>query len=125
MQEALYYTKADGQVVKCNLCPWNCVLKPGQTGVCKVRSNESGTLVTHVYNKVAAFGIDPIEKKPLYHFYPGKNILSIGEVGCNLKCTFCQNHRISQCYASEFSGFYDISSEQIVEEAEKWWNENA
>lgn len=119
MKEALYYTKSAGGVVKCSLCPWNCDLKPGQTGVCKVRTNENGTLFTRVYNRVAALGIDPIEKKPLYHFYPGTNILSIGEVGCNLHCSFCQNHRISQCYASEFTGFQPISSEQIVEEALK------
>ena len=121
-QEALYYEKQNNQNVKCTLCPWFCELKPGMTGVCKVRRNEYGKLVTDVYNRVAALGTDPIEKKPLYHFHPSGNILSIGEVGCNLKCTFCQNHRISQCYASEFSGFYDISSEQIVEEAEKTWH---
>ena len=122
MQEALFYTKLGGQTIRCDLCPWNCVLKPGQTGVCKVRSNEDGILYTHVYNKIAALGIDPIEKKPLYHFYPGKNILSIGEVGCNMHCTFCQNHRISQCFASEFNGFQEITSEEIVNEALKTYH---
>jgi pyruvate formate lyase activating enzyme len=117
MYEAQFYTKLENQLVKCDLCPWDCVLKPGQTGICKVRSNENGQLFTHIYNKVAAFGIDPIEKKPLYHFHPGKNILSIGEVGCNLQCSFCQNHRISQCFASEFSGFYELDSKQIVAKA--------
>jgi len=105
MQEALFYQKQGNQKVTCELCPWFCELKTGMVGVCKVRRNENGRLITDVYNRVAALGTDPIEKKPLYHFHPGKNILSIGEVGCNLKCTFCQNHRISQCYASEFSGF--------------------
>jgi pyruvate formate lyase activating enzyme len=76
-------------------------------------------LITHVYNKIAAFGIDPIEKKPLYHFHPGKNILSIGEVGCNLHCTFCQNHNISQCFASDFSRFQEITSQQLVQKALK------
>ena len=114
MYEALFYTKLENQMVRCDLCPWNCILKPGQTGNCKVRSNETGMLITHVYNKVAAFGIDPIEKKPLYHFHPGKNILSIGEVGCNLHCKFCQNYRISQCFADEFSGFQKITSDQLV-----------
>lgn len=117
MYEAQFYTKLGNQTVKCDLCPWNCVLKPGKTGICKVRSNQNGQLFTHVYNKIAAFGIDPIEKKPLYHFYPGKNILSIGEVGCNLYCSFCQNHRISQCFASEFKGFYELNSTQIIEKA--------
>ncbi len=117
MQEAKFYTKLENQFVRCDLCPWNCVLKSGETGVCKVRSNEKGQLVTHVYNRVAAFGIDPIEKKPLYHFHPGKNILSIGEVGCNLQCSFCQNHRISQCFATDFNGFHEFDSKQIVEKA--------
>lgn len=117
MQEAQFYTKLENNIVRCDLCPWDCVLKPGQTGVCKVRSNDNGQLVTHIYNKVAAFGIDPIEKKPLYHFHPGKSILSIGEVGCNLRCSFCQNHRISQCFASEFNGFHELDSKQIVEKA--------
>ena len=122
MHEALFYTKLDKRVVRCDLCPWNCVLKHGQTGFCKVRENIDGQLVTHVYNKIAAFGVDPVEKKPLYHFYPGKNILSIGEVGCNLRCTFCQNHRISQCYATEFRGFHTITSQEIVQEALKTYH---
>jgi pyruvate formate lyase activating enzyme len=117
MHEAQFYKKLENHVVRCDLCPWNCELNPNQTGVCKVRSNEKGQLFTHVYNKVAAFGIDPIEKKPLYHFHPGKNILSVGEVGCNLHCSFCQNHRISQCFASDFNGFYELNSKQIVEKA--------
>ncbi len=122
MQEALFYTKLENQTVRCDLCPWNCILNPGQTGNCKVRENIEGKLITHVYQKVAALGVDPVEKKPLYHFYPGKNILSVGEVGCNLHCKFCQNHRISQCSATDFHGFHDISSEQIVNEALKTWN---
>jgi pyruvate formate lyase activating enzyme len=119
MHEAQYYTKLTNQTVQCDLCPWNCILKPGQTGSCKVRSNENGKLVTHVFNKIAAFGIDPVEKKPLYHFYPGKNILSVGEVGCNLHCSFCQNHNISQCFASEFEGFQEITPAQLVAKALK------
>ena len=122
MQEALFYTKLENNKVRCELCPWNCQLDSGQTGICKVRTNENGKLVSLVYNKVAALGTDPIEKKPLYHFYPGKNILSIGEVGCNLHCSFCQNHRISQCFADEFSGFNNITSKKIVNEALKTWN---
>lgn len=117
MQEALFYQKAEGNVVKCLLCPWFCELKPGQTGICKVRENMDGNLVTHVYNQVAALGTDPIEKKPLYHFFPGKNILSIGEVGCNLHCSFCQNHHISQCFATDFKGFHAVNAEQIQKTA--------
>jgi pyruvate formate lyase activating enzyme len=117
MQEALFYTKKENNQVKCELCPWFCELNPGQTGSCKVRENIGGTLVTHVYNQVAALGVDPIEKKPLYHFFPGKNILSIGEVGCNLHCTYCQNHQISQCMATRFSGFHAATPGQIINKA--------
>ncbi|MCG6186470.1 AmmeMemoRadiSam system radical SAM enzyme [Maribellus maritimus] len=122
MYEALFYTKLEDGTVKCELCPWNCILKVGQTGFCKVRENIDGKLITLVYNKVAALGVDPIEKKPLYHFFPGKNILSIGEVGCNLRCNFCQNHRISQCRASDFKGFHKITPEEIITEALKTFN---
>ncbi|MCY1721335.1 AmmeMemoRadiSam system radical SAM enzyme [Prolixibacteraceae bacterium Z1-6] len=122
MKEALFYTKLKENRVKCELCPWNCILNIDQTGNCKVRTNQNGRLITEVYNKVAALGSDPIEKKPLYHFYPGTSILSIGEVGCNLHCSFCQNHRISQCEAKQFSGFHNIASDQIITEALKTWN---
>lgn len=121
MHEALFYKKLENKKVRCELCPWNCELLPQQTGTCKVRFNENGKLYSSVYNRVAALGTDPIEKKPLYHFHPGKNILSIGEVGCNLQCSFCQNHRISQCYASEFKGFQNITAEKIITEAIKTW----
>lgn len=117
MQEAQFYKKTNGNTVKCLLCPWFCELSPGQTGNCKVRENIDGLLVTHVYNQVAALGTDPIEKKPLYHFFPGKNILSIGEVGCNLHCTFCQNFHISQCYATQYDAFHTTSVNQIVKMA--------
>jgi pyruvate formate lyase activating enzyme len=119
MHEAQFYIKGADLKVECQLCPFYCVLNEGQTGNCKVRVNKNGKLFTLVYNKIAALGIDPIEKKPLYHFYPGKNILSIGEVGCNLHCSFCQNHHISQCMASDFSGFLEITSEKIIEKAIK------
>jgi len=117
MQEAQFYEKHENKEVKCLLCPCFCILKTGQTGSCGVRENVNGQLMTHVYNRVAALGTDPVEKKPLYHFYPGKMILSVGEVGCNMHCMFCQNHRISQCRATDFHGFHEITSRQIVHEA--------
>jgi pyruvate formate lyase activating enzyme len=82
--------------VRCRLCPHSCLLKPGQSGNCLVRRNEGGTLVSLIYNQATAIALDPIEKKPLYHFHPGKEILSIGTSGCNLHCSFCQNWEISQ-----------------------------
>ena len=117
MQEADFYTKLKNNIVKCELCPWFCELKPGQTGNCKVRKNMDGTLMTLVYNHVSALALDPIEKKPLYHFLPGSQILSVGSVGCNLHCSFCQNHHISQCSAENFSYFREITAEQLAEMA--------
>ena len=96
IKEALYYTKMQEETVKCHLCPHLCSIEPGETGVCKVRKNNGGKLVSLNYGKIASYGKDPIEKKPLYHFYPGESIFSIGSFGCNFKCDFCQNYTISQ-----------------------------
>lgn len=82
--------------VKCNLCNHRCLIKDGKRGVCNVRENRSGSLETLVYGKVVARNIDPIEKKPLFHFMPGSRSYSIATVGCNLKCRFCQNADIAQ-----------------------------
>ncbi len=119
VQEALFYEKEAGNEVKCTLCPWYCHLQQGQTGVCKVRKNTAGKLESLVYNKVAALGLDPIEKKPFFHYFPGKNILSIGNVGCNLHCTFCQNHNISQCRADKFRRYLELTSRELLEKAKK------
>jgi pyruvate formate lyase activating enzyme len=94
--EALYYTKLDNKKVKCNLCPHQCIIGEGKYGICKVRINKRGELFTDNYGLVSSMGFDPIEKKPLYHFYPGSEILSVGSIGCNLQCEFCQNWQISQ-----------------------------
>lgn len=105
---AEYYQKRDNKDVRCTLCPHYCYLKEGQYGKCKVRVNIDGELVSMVYGRVEAINFDPIEKKPLYHFYPGSEILSIGTAGCNFNCFFCQNHQLSQRGISLFakdSGF--------------------
>lgn len=91
-----FYQKLDSGKIKCLLCRHYCKLKEGQTGVCGVNKNEGGHLVNLVYGKPAAINIDPIEKKPLYHFLPGTTALSLGTVGCNMQCSFCQNWQISQ-----------------------------
>jgi pyruvate formate lyase activating enzyme len=96
MHEALYWESAPEQKVKCLLCPHECLIPEGRTGVCRVRENRQGTLFTLVYGQPAAVHTDPVEKKPLYHFYPGKQILSVGTYGCNLRCSFCQNYHLSQ-----------------------------
>lgn len=88
-------TRPDGSVA-CGLCPHRCVLAPGSTGICRVRRNENGAMVLPFYGQASGLSVDPIEKKPLYHFLPGSQTWSIGYVGCNLRCPFCQNHAISQ-----------------------------
>lgn len=90
MQEALYYEKQD-LGVRCTLCPHYCYLKAAETGRCGVRQEKDGILLTMNYGLCAAMAMDPIEKKPLYHFHPGRKVFSIGTVGCNLECGFCQN----------------------------------
>ena len=95
-KEALYYEKTDDTGVNCMLCPHTCSIGEGKSGACGVRRNRSGTLFTMIYGEVSSIAMDPIEKKPLYHFYPGSSILSVGTVGCSFRCGFCQNYHISQ-----------------------------
>ncbi|MFH1590193.1 MAG: AmmeMemoRadiSam system radical SAM enzyme [archaeon] len=96
MKEAMYYLVEKG-VVKCVLCPRNCFVKDGELGFCRVRKAENGKLYSTVYGKVAGgLAVDPIEKKPLFHFLPGSSVLSFGTVGCNLHCKHCQNWNTSQ-----------------------------
>lgn len=91
MKEALYYEKLEEGRVHCLLCPQDCVIAPGRRGFCRVRVNVDGALYTENYERAMARSMDPIEKKPLYHFYPGRAIYSIGTRGCNQRCDFCQN----------------------------------
>ena len=95
MKAYLYETIDDNQV-QCNLCRHHCKIKPGKSGICGVRQNRSGELVSLVFGRVVARNVDPIEKKPLFHFYPGSLSYSIATVGCNFKCKFCQNADIAQ-----------------------------
>ncbi|MEA3415542.1 MAG: AmmeMemoRadiSam system radical SAM enzyme [Thermodesulfobacteriota bacterium] len=94
--EAYLYEHLKEKKVKCNLCSHRCIIKDGKRGICGVRENQGGILKTLVYGKLIASHIDPIEKKPLFHFMPGTLSYSIGTVGCNFKCLFCQNADISQ-----------------------------
>ncbi|MBN2713726.1 MAG: AmmeMemoRadiSam system radical SAM enzyme [Planctomycetes bacterium] len=93
--EAAFYEKIGDGRVACKLCPHNCVIAEGRRGICRVRENRGGTLYALTYARVASVAMDPIEKKPLYHFYPGGDILSIGTWGCNFSCRFCQNWTLS------------------------------
>ena len=94
--EARYYDELSDGKVRCNLCPHHCVLSEGQKGICRVRKNIDGKLYTLVYGKAVAIHTDPIEKKPLFHFYPGSGVTSFATVGCNMRCRHCQNWDISQ-----------------------------
>ncbi|AAD36618.1 MULTISPECIES: AmmeMemoRadiSam system radical SAM enzyme [Thermotoga] len=93
---ALHFEILENGKVKCLLCPHECVLDNGQIGLCGVRKNKNGSLVSLNYGEVTAIAMDPIEKKPLFHFNPGEQIFSVGTFGCNFKCGFCQNWEISQ-----------------------------
>lgn len=115
-KQALCYRKLDDNILRCELCPQFCRIEPDEIGFCGVRRNTGGELVTLIYGEVTSATMDPIEKKPLYHFFPGQPILSLGTKGCNFHCIFCQNWHISQQpdYNSEY-----MSPENAVKRAER------
>ncbi|BBE32041.1 AmmeMemoRadiSam system radical SAM enzyme [Tepiditoga spiralis] len=96
MKKILSFYKATNESIKCELCPNECLLKNGQTGLCKTIKNIDNKLYSLNYEEISSISIDPIEKKPIFHYHPGDKVLSIGSWGCNLKCPFCQNFEISQ-----------------------------
>lgn len=96
LKEASYYQKLENGNVRCQLCPQNCTIAESKTGLCQVRKNIAGKLYSLNFNSISSVGIDPVEKKPLYHFHPHKKVLSVGSWGCNLSCQYCQNWQISQ-----------------------------
>ena len=114
--EAKYFDIIDENRVQCRLCPHGCIIASGKYGICCVRKNDGGKLTTEIYGELSSVAMDPIEKKPLYHFFPGTQILSIGTKGCNLKCPYCQNWHISQDSSARTSYY---SSEEIVDFALK------
>ncbi len=118
MREAMLYEKLGEDVVRCNLCAHRCKIQPGKLGVCAVRENRDGTLHTLVYGRSISAAVDPIEKKPLYHFLPGTTAFSIATAGCNFRCLFCQNADISQLSKEGGAGWSryarDLSPETVV-----------
>ena len=110
LKEAGYYLKKEKDV-ECQLCPHRCHIQDGKSGICGARENKNGVLYSSIYGEVTSYAMDPIEKKPLYHFYPGTDIFSMGTRGCNLKCPFCQNWSISQNLSASSSY---ISPEKAV-----------
>ncbi len=115
---ALYWMPLENKLLQCQLCPRKCPIPDKKRGFCGVRENNEGSLYTLVYASAAAIHIDPIEKKPLFHFLPGTSAFSIATAGCNLRCKFCQNWEISQSKPEEVQPTH-ISPESIVAQAKK------
>ncbi len=117
-REALFYKLEGERKVRCHLCPHNCLISEGEVGICRVRENIDGKLYTLVYGKPIAQHVDPIEKKPLFHFQPGSLSYSIATIGCNLRCKHCQNWDISQAGREYIEVMrVDVPPEEIVEKA--------
>ncbi len=109
-----YFKRLDNGQVECLLCPHHCRIANGRTGICRSRRNQDGVLVSEVYGKPCSLAIDPIEKKPLYHFHPGSTCLSIACTGCNFRCLNCQNHEISQVAPDDVE-HYNLAPQQVID----------
>ena len=99
MRKTMHWSVDENGSVRCGLCPHRCHIAENAAGICGVRDNHDGVLIASGYGQVSSIALDPIEKKPLYMFHPGKHVLSVGGFGCNLRCPFCQNYEISMVYA--------------------------
>ena len=121
LREALLYESLDDRKVHCYLCNHHCKIGDSEFGFCGVRENKGGKLFTHAYGEVVAANVDPVEKKPLYHFLPGSRTFSIAAAGCNFQCGFCQNWQISQIYLQKEADVKKVkySPEDIVDHALK------
>lgn len=121
MKEAILYDKLPDSLVHCHLCAHRCVIKPDHVGVCGVRENRGGALYSLVYGRPISMAVDPIEKKPLFHFYPGSTSFSIATLGCNFRCRFCQNADISQWprERKQIAGDH-VAPEIVVKEAQRY-----
>jgi pyruvate formate lyase activating enzyme len=121
IREAMLYFPLEDQKVSCVLCHHNCQIAPGKFGICGVRENREGKLFTRVFGDIIAAHVDPIEKKPLYHFLPGSTSFSVATIGCNFRCPFCQNWQISQASKGQdvFDQGHKYSPQDIVLSAKK------
>lgn len=104
VKEVALYQKLPNSRVRCQICEWRCTINPGKLGVCRMRRNDAGTLNALNYASVSSAAVDPIEKKPLFHFFPGSRVFSLGTWGCNFHCVHCQNWEISCVEEPEESG---------------------
>jgi len=112
--ESQFYTKSDSGNITCQLCPHSCIIKNERVGICGTRLNKNGILESTHWGVIASSSLDPIEKKPLYHFFPSKMIYSIGGYGCNLNCLFCQNFEISQYIPQNIDTFRIVTPKEVV-----------
>ncbi len=122
LKEAMLYEKLDSNLVHCYLCSHHCKIGDGKLGICRVRKNINGTLFSLSYGKLIACNVDPIEKKPIFHLLPGSSSLSIATMGCNFRCSFCQNWQISQASkdgTGELPGEY-VTPEKIIRLAQEY-----
>ncbi|MDH7507176.1 MAG: AmmeMemoRadiSam system radical SAM enzyme, partial [Candidatus Thermoplasmatota archaeon] len=119
-KEASFWKKINDKKIQCTLCSHNCKIDDNKVGVCGVRKNEQGRLFTLIYGLTSSTTADPIEKKPLYHFHPGTYAFSMGTVGCNFKCSHCQNYTIS---TADPDSYYlkEITPENVVELSEEYY----
>jgi len=115
-KEASFYKKLKNKIVQCQLCPRGCVINPGKRGYCRTRENQNGTLVSLSFGRPVAVHVDPIEKKPLFHFLPGTTAFSVATAGCNLQCRFCQNWEMSQAAPEDLST-QPLTPEELVAKA--------
>jgi pyruvate formate lyase activating enzyme len=117
LHPARFWDTASGGAVRCHLCPHQCEVPDGGSGQCGARANRGGRLWSRVYGNVVALHVDPVEKKPLYHFLPGTAILSAGTTGCNLRCLFCQNWNLSRADSGTPPDVHVVSPKHLVEAA--------
>lgn len=118
-KEASFYDKLTEKLVRCRVCPRECVIGDGNRGFCKTRENRGGTLYSLVYGRVAATQVDPIEKKPFFHVMPGTGVYSIATAGCNMWCKFCQNYNLSQSTPEQLRS-KTMSPDHVVREAQRY-----
>ncbi|MDA8187516.1 MAG: AmmeMemoRadiSam system radical SAM enzyme [Dehalococcoidales bacterium] len=111
MREAMLYDRLPSDAARCNICQWRCRINPGKYGACETRLNENGTLCSLIYGEVSSVAVDPIEKKPLFHFHPGSQVFSLGTWGCSFHCRHCQNWQIS--YARHQGGVWMVEGSQV------------
>ncbi len=118
MREALLWSVEDGRI-RCQLCPNRCLIAEGKRGVCGVRENRGGRLEALTYARVSSIAVDPIEKKPVFHYRPGTSVLSLGSVGCSMRCGHCQNWRISRARPGD-TDLSELQPEEVVALARRY-----